>query len=1303
MATVYSLICWCGKSGKTVTFTDAGDVVNLASHGIRSGYPMPLVFTDNGNTLPSGLSKNTTYYGALGADSGKFLLFPTNADAIAGTNQITFSGTGSGTHKVKSAYYYALSSVSRWTLNGTEHVYDSMTSMVSGFSSAIGSTYDAVAEIVGQWDDVATSGVSITSVCNTLLVTTLVNGARSTAFHDRLFGAGYRVYSTSTSLGCVTAQSYGITLDGFEIIYGGATNNGSYMVAFGTLAGDLTVRNMLGSCASTGAIHGVQIATGVTAYNNIVVGIPGSTTYAAFRNTTGNLSRCYNNIAVGNPIGFDCPTGGGHGYFYNNIAVGNTVNWGARPLYSASKASHNACEDSDTITFTSSGSGSTLTFSSAHQYQGNTQIFLYSTGTLPTVGGVPLVQGLKYWVRSRPTTSTMTIGLTDGGTALTFDGAGTGTHYIYTVWGSETEKVVIDYSTPSGIFADPTTTLDFTPASVTAPQVETGTVLDWFYGYDLRGNTFPAYSGSGYNTAITAGSFVAGLSYTIVSVGTTDFTLIGAASNTVGVTFKSTGVGSGTGTATLNAKRDLGAIEYDLGYGNWPVSWDISWDISGSTVRIFDTGTQTLVDSTTSGTTLSASGVVGGSVYDVTVTKPGYLNVRLTGITASDGLTTTITQEVDFAYLASSGLTYETNADINTGAKEFSLTAASSVQNWYSFWIETWHTDPDFYNTDFPLQANGPYSIKLLNDYTMDDSTSIGYLNTGGIAYVDSSSVTTDFWMCLQTSGVPAGMTVKWEFSDGGTVQSAASTGDINQLVSIYAGSGSTDYTGYCVLKVQGEDGSSNLYNQVETDLVSQFGTLSDTLYVLGMTPTDTGVDYSAPGGTPTITDHGASPVTWHGKSFSITIQSDLSGDNILRYLRHNATLTISAGSDDQFNWHDFIQPNGSGYKSVRGYVYGDTGATLKGVKVVTSGGDDHPDFNLFTADDGSTYTPAVSASISITGMPTATGASTRLQIINYTASQASTWQATTAYAQGDVVLRTTGVGTESTAGLYMRATTGGTSGGTEPTWDTTVGNTTADGTVTWTTYAVLYYDADPVTSSYSSTYVDGEEILAGETVKIRFAEMDAGTSFKTYSTSLVAASSGFSAAVDTTADSVYATWGLDGSSYDSTYSPDYVANYLILDTNTDFSGKSAGAYFCYLLTTSQGMYLFWGGMTLIDSGNIRINDSVLDMYFDESDGFVKQTDSVRIFRDDGTRPAIDPTTGGSGIEINWRVPVNVVSTGGSALTAEESAYLLALPSAADVWASGTRTLTSGGGGASVDDIYSDPRSLTLPKFIALK
>jgi hypothetical protein len=49
--------------------------------------------------------------------------------------------------------------------------------------------------------------------------------------------------------------------------------------------------------------------------------------------------------------------------------------------------------------------------------------------------------------------------------------------------------------------------------------------------------------------AVTAGSFTARRPYRILTVGTTDYTLIGASANTVGVEFTATGVGSGTGTA----------------------------------------------------------------------------------------------------------------------------------------------------------------------------------------------------------------------------------------------------------------------------------------------------------------------------------------------------------------------------------------------------------------------------------------------------------------------------------------------------------------------------------------------------------------------------------------------------------------------------------------------------------------------------------------------------------------------------------------------------------------------------------
>lgn len=54
-------------------------------------------------------------------------------------------------------------------------------------------------------------------------------------------------------------------------------------------------------------------------------------------------------------------------------------------------------------------------------------------------------------------------------------------------------------------------------------------------------------------TTVNATDLVVGYTYTILSVGTTDFTLVGAASNTIGVQFVATGAGTGSGTATLNS------------------------------------------------------------------------------------------------------------------------------------------------------------------------------------------------------------------------------------------------------------------------------------------------------------------------------------------------------------------------------------------------------------------------------------------------------------------------------------------------------------------------------------------------------------------------------------------------------------------------------------------------------------------------------------------------------------------------------------------------------------------------------
>jgi len=69
---------------------------------------------------------------------------------------------------------------------------------------------------------------------------------------------------------------------------------------------------------------------------------------------------------------------------------------------------------------------------------------------------------------------------------------------------------------------------------------------------------------------ITAGAFVLGQTYEIVSIGSTNFTLIGAASNTVGVSFVASGVGAGTGTAKSRAYDSVNGVAFLWTYGATP-------------------------------------------------------------------------------------------------------------------------------------------------------------------------------------------------------------------------------------------------------------------------------------------------------------------------------------------------------------------------------------------------------------------------------------------------------------------------------------------------------------------------------------------------------------------------------------------------------------------------------------------------------------------------------------------------------------------------------------------------------------
>jgi hypothetical protein len=215
---------------------------------------------------------------------------------------------------------------------------------------------------------------------------------------------------------------------------------------------------------------------------------------------------------------------------------------------------------------------------------------------------------------------------------------------------------------------------------------------------------------------INAGNFVIGQTYIIATVGTTNFVAIGAASNTVGVTFVATGSGSGTGTATTNHSSIevyVGGLRSSVGYLVTAITTGVTYTIAsigntdwyaiglpsdqfpaagvvftatdnsvtagsfrtGYTYTILDVGTTNFVSI---GATASASvtGYINGSQLTITSVSSGTLAVgtRITG----DGITpgTYIT-----AFRTGSGGVGNYSVSISQTAASTTITGQPSIGN----------------------------------------------------------------------------------------------------------------------------------------------------------------------------------------------------------------------------------------------------------------------------------------------------------------------------------------------------------------------------------------------------------------------------------------------------------------------------------------------------------------------------------------------------------------------------------------------------------------------------------------------
>jgi hypothetical protein len=137
---------------------------------------------------------------------------------------------------------------------------------------------------------------------------------------------------------------------------------------------------------------------------------------------------------------------------------------------------------------------------------------------------------------------------------------------------------------------------------------------------------------SAFDEFVTAGQFMIGVTYQIESVGTTDFTLIGASSNTVGVIFTATGIGSGTGVAGVGFGDNFSPSPDYLTLGSGTTDdliLNTSMVFSGSTFGGIVANKYYYISSIIDSTKFSISETIGGPAYAVvtgTGSMTGYVN-----------------------------------------------------------------------------------------------------------------------------------------------------------------------------------------------------------------------------------------------------------------------------------------------------------------------------------------------------------------------------------------------------------------------------------------------------------------------------------------------------------------------------------------------------------------------------------------------------------------------------------------------------------------------------------------------------
>ncbi|MDP3208531.1 MAG: hypothetical protein Q8M65_05230, partial [Rhodoglobus sp.] len=293
----------------------------------------------------------------------------------------------------------------------------------------------------------------------------------------------------------------------------------------------------------------------------------------------------------------------------------------------------------------------------------------------------------------------------------------------------------------------------------------TGSGTSWNYSYSITDAANGAKllqvraTDTTSTPVVAAGSFVTGSNYRIVSVGTTDYTLIGASANTVGIVFTATGAGSGDGTAKPAASTQTSFTQ----------------DTGAPTISGLSPAESAVlgVDFTVSGSVSDATGYVDTLNYKVlrdgSQFQPasGWASVTVQGDAAATALVNGTTYTI-----ISAGTTTWTAvgaADNNVGTV-FTATGAGSGTGTARATVSAGS-----------FEVGRKYTIKTAGDTTW---TSIGaadnnpgtiFVSTGtgsgtGVAY-DNFRIMTFTTPTISTTGGTGAYQVQFETSDGSNVR----------------------------------------------------------------------------------------------------------------------------------------------------------------------------------------------------------------------------------------------------------------------------------------------------------------------------------------------------------------------------------------------------------------------------------------------------------------------------------------------------------------------------------------------------